>query len=94
MKPLPAPSPGPLALITDLAGLKGALSSVLGVIYLFVFLAAIVLFVSGVMKNKEHPGEGKNLIIVAAMLAGGVAVVTILFSIFGLSDASLAPSYQ
>lgn len=83
-----------LAAITTFDGLKSAMGNVIGLLMLFCFLVAIVIFIAGILQKDNDPAAAARAMKTAAWLAAAPVVVTILFAIFGNSGASVAPNFN
>jgi hypothetical protein len=84
----------PIGAITDMAGLKTALGSGIGLLVIFAYVAALVIFISGVMKKNNDPAGAAESIKTAAWLAGGTTIVSILFAVFGHSGAVVNANFN
>ena len=80
--------------ITTMAGLKTALGSGIGLLVIFAYIAALVIFISGVMKKNSDPTGAADAIKTAAWLAGGTTIVSILFAVFGHSGAVVNANFN
>lgn len=84
----------PIAQITTMSGLKSAFSGVVGLLVMFAYVLALVIYFYGVSKKSDDPGAASTAIKTAAWLAAGTTVVTVIFAIFGLSGATITPSFN
>lgn len=80
--------------VTSMAGLKTALGSGIGLLVIFAYIAALVIFITGVMKKNNDPTGAADSIKTAAWLAGGTTIVTILFAVFGHGGAVIDANYN
>ena len=80
--------------ITTMDGLKRALGSGIGLLVIFAYVAALVIFISGVMKKNNDPTGAADAIKTAAWLAGGTTIVSILFVVFGHTGAVVDANYN
>lgn len=85
---MPAPF---LAQVTG--SLKNDVSLALGVMFLFGFLWGVVKIWSGCDRVGKGDPDGQMGIIAGAMIAGAAVIMGTLFSIFGMGDGSLTPSF-
>lgn len=71
------PAPVLAEAIKTMNGLKSALGSGIGLLVIFAYVAALVIFISGVMKKNNDPTGAADSIKTAAWLAGGTTIVSI-----------------
>lgn len=88
------PAPVLAEAIKTMNGLKSALGSGIGLLVIFAYVAALVIFISGVMKKNNDPTGAADSIKTAAWLAGGTTIVSILFVVFGHSEAVVDANYN
>lgn len=84
----------PLAAIKTFADLKSSLGTVIGLLILFAYVAALVLYIAGVMKKNSDPSGATDSIKTAAWLAAGTTIVTVLFVAFGNSGAVVDANFN
>lgn len=77
-----------------MADLKHALGSGIGLLVIFAYVAALVIFITGVMKKNNDPTGAAEAIKTAAWLAGGTTIVSILFVVFGHSSAVVDANFN
>lgn len=81
----------PLAQTTS--SLKTSVQTGLGVVFLFGFIWGVINIWGGAQKLKHGDADGKMGIVSGIIIAGAAAIMTALFTIFGLSDGALTPSF-
>jgi fumarate reductase subunit D len=81
----------PLAQATS--SLKTSVQTGLGVVFLFGFIWGVINIWGGAQKLKHGDADGKMGIVSGIIIAGAAAIMTALFTIFGLGDGALTPSF-
>jgi hypothetical protein len=80
--------------LRTMGDLKQALGSGIGLLVIFAYVAALVIFITGVMKKNNDPTGAAEAIKTAAWLAGGTTIVSILFVVFGHSSAVVDANFN
>jgi hypothetical protein len=73
------------------AGFVEGLSKGLGIIMLIGFVYGVIKIIGGAANYSKDPDGSKQSIVAGLMIAGAVALMTILFSAFGLDLGGLTP---
>jgi fumarate reductase subunit D len=81
----------PLAQVTS--SLKTSVQSGLGVMFLFGFLWGVVKIWTGADRMSKGDADGKMGIVSGIIIAGAAAIMAVLFTIFGMGDGALTPSF-
>jgi hypothetical protein len=76
-----------------LAELKEGFSYALGIMFMFGFIWGVIKIWSGANAISKGDPDGKAGIVAGIIIAGAAAIMAALFAIFGLSGASLTPSF-
>jgi len=77
----------------DFGDLKDKLGKGLGVMMIFGFFWGIIKIWSGANAIAKGDPEGKMSIVGGIIIAGATGIMTLLFKIFGMGDATLTPSF-
>lgn len=75
------------------ASLKTAVQFALGVVFLFGFIWGVVKIWTGADRLSKGDADGKMGIVAGIIIAGAAAIMGALFTIFGMSDGSLTPTF-
>jgi fumarate reductase subunit D len=81
----------PLAQTTS--SLKTSVQTGLGVLFIFGFIWGVVNIWGGANKLKHGDSDGKMGIVSGIIIAGAAAIMTALFTVFGMGDGALTPSF-
>ena len=81
----------PLAQIP--ASLKNSVQFALGVVFLFGFIWGVVKIWTGADRMSKGDADGKMGIVAGIIIAGAAAIMGALFTIFGMGDGVLTPSF-
>jgi fumarate reductase subunit D len=73
--------------------LRTSVQSALGVIFIFGFIWGVIKIWGGADRMSKGDADGKMGIVAGIIIAGAAAIMAVLFTIFGLSDGSLTPSF-
>jgi hypothetical protein len=73
------------------AGFVEGLSKGLGIIMLIGFVYGVIKIIGGAANYSKDPDGSKQSIVAGLMIAGAVALMTILFTAFGLDLGGLTP---
>lgn len=88
---------GPLAPALPLAqipaSLKNSVQFALGVVFLFGFIWGVVKIWTGADRMSKGDADGKMGIVAGIIIAGAAAIMGALFTIFGMGDGVLTPSF-
>lgn len=79
--------------IQSKADLKGAVGSLGGIIIIISWLAALVGFITGMIKREADPSGSKNAFMFAAGIAMAGPVVGVIFYLFFGSGGTPTPSF-
>ena len=87
----------PLAFNLTLAqvppSLKNSIQFALGVVFLFGFIWGVVKIWTGADRLSKGDADGKMGIVAGIIIAGAAAIMGALFTIFGMSDGVLTPTF-
>ena len=75
------------------ASLKTSVQFALGVVFLFGFIWGVVKIWTGADRLSKGDADGKMGIVAGIIIAGAAAIMGALFSIFGMGDGVLTPSF-
>ncbi|HTB79586.1 MAG TPA: hypothetical protein VK717_01735 [Opitutaceae bacterium] len=81
----------PLAQVTS--NLKNGVQTGLGVMFLFGFLWGVVKIWTGADRMSKGDADGKMGIVSGIIIAGAAAIMAVLFTIFGMGDGALTPTF-
>lgn len=73
--------------------LKTAVQAGLGILFLFGFIWGVVNIWGGAQKLRHGDTDGKMGIVSGIIIAGAAAIMTALFTIFGMNGGSLTPQF-
>ena len=73
--------------------LQQGFSTALGILFMFGFFWGVVKIWSGANAISKGDADGKMGIVAGIIIAGAAAIMGALFAIFGLSGATLTPSF-
>lgn len=73
--------------------LQTGVAAGLGVLFLFGFIWGIINIWGGAQKLKHGDADGKMGIVSGIIIAGAAAIMTALFTIFGLGGGALTPQF-
>ena len=87
----------PVALLLPLAqiptSLKTSIQFALGVVFFFGFIWGVVKIWTGADRMSKGDADGKMGIVAGIIIAGAAAIMGALFSIFGMGDGVLTPTF-
>ncbi len=75
------------------ASLKTSVQFALGVVFLFGFIWGVIKIWTGADRMSKGDADGKMGIVAGIIIAGAAAIMGALFTIFGMSDGVLTPSF-
>ena len=75
------------------ASLKTSVQFALGVVFLFGFIWGVVKIWTGADRLSKGDADGKMGIVAGIIIAGAAAIMGALFTIFGMGDGVLTPSF-
>lgn len=75
------------------AQLKQGFSTAMGILFMFGFFWGVIKIWSGANAISKGDADGKMGIVAGIIIAGAAAIMGALFAIFGLSGATLTPSF-
>ena len=75
------------------AQLQQGFSTALGILFIFGFIWGVIKIWGGADRMSKGDADGKMGIVAGIIIAGAAAIMAVLFTIFGLSDGSLTPSF-
>jgi len=81
------------AILAQAAGgtnIQGALSKVLGLLMLIGFVYGVVKVIGGAANYNRDPDGAKQTIIAGVLIAAAVAIMTVLFTAFGIDVTGLS----
>lgn len=81
----------PLAQIP--ASLKNSVQFALGVVFFFGFIWGVIKIWSGADRMSKGDADGKMGIVAGIIIAGAAAIMGALFTIFGIGDGILTPTF-
>ncbi len=81
----------PLAQIPQ--NLRTGVQSGLGILFLFGFIWGVVKIWNGADKMSKGDADGKMGILGGIIIAGAAAIMAALFTIFGMADGALTPTF-
>jgi fumarate reductase subunit D len=81
----------PLAQATS--SLKTSVQTALGVVFIFGFIWGVIKIWGGADRMSKGDADGKMGIVSGIIIAGAAAIMAVLFTIFGLSDGALTPTF-
>lgn len=81
----------PLAQIP--ASLKNSVQFALGVVFFFGFIWGVIKIWSGADRMSKGDADGKMGIVAGIIIAGAAAIMGALFTIFGIGDGVLTPTF-
>jgi len=81
----------PLAQVTS--SLKTSVQTALGVVFIFGFIWGVIKIWGGADRMSKGDADGKMGIVSGIIIAGAAAIMAVLFTIFGMSDGALTPSF-
>ncbi len=73
--------------------LQQGFSTALGILFMFGFFWGVIKIWSGANAISKGDADGKMGIVAGIIIAGAAAIMGALFAIFGLSGATLTPSF-
>ncbi len=73
--------------------LQQGFSTALGILFMFGFFWGVIKIWSGANAISKGDADGKMGIVAGIIIAGAAAIMGALFAIFGLSGASITPSF-
>lgn len=73
--------------------LQTGVAAGLGVLFLFGFIWGVINIWGGAQKLKHGDADGKMGIVSGIIIAGAAAIMTALFTIFGLGSGALTPQF-
>ena len=91
-QPISLPLALPLAQAIP-ASLKTSVQFALGVVFLFGFIWGVVKIWTGADRLSKGDADGKMGIVAGIIIAGAAAIMGALFTIFGMGDGVLTPSF-
>jgi hypothetical protein len=75
------------------AQLQQGFSTALGILFMFGFIWGVIKIWSGANAISKGDADGKMGIVAGIIIAGAAAIMGALFGIFGLSGATLTPTF-
>ncbi|MEO6994876.1 MAG: hypothetical protein ABI273_14810 [Lacunisphaera sp.] len=81
----------PLAQIPP--SLKNSIQFALGIVFLFGFIWGVVKIWTGADRLSKGDADGKMGIVAGIIIAGAAAIMGALFTIFGMGDGVLTPTF-
>ena len=81
------------AVISSVAEFRQAMGSVLGILMTIAFLVGVVLIIGGALKRDDNPAGAKNAMITGSIIAGAVAIMGILYTVFGISGGAVDAAF-
>ena len=75
------------------AQLKQGFSTAMGILFMFGFFWGVIKIWSGANAISKGDADGKMGIVAGIIIAGAAAIMGALFGIFGLSGATLTPTF-
>lgn len=82
----------PMLAFADVSGFRTGLQQILGIGMLVGFVVCVFFIVEGVYQYRQGGNWGKDLIGLL-IAAGSIALVSAMYAAFGMSNASLTPSF-
>lgn len=82
------------AQIQNVSQFKAAMGSVLGILMTIAFVVGVVMIIAGAMGRDSNPEGAKKAIVTGSIIAASVAIMTILFVIFGHAGAAVQANYN
>ncbi len=79
-----------LAQAAGATNIQGALSKVLGLLMLIGFVYGVVKVIGGAANYNRDPDGAKQTIIAGVLIAAAVAIMTVLFTAFGIDVTGLS----
>lgn len=73
--------------------LRDGFSAGLGILFLIGFIWGVITIWSGAQKMKNGDTDGKMGIVSGIIIAGAAAIMSALFTIFGMNGGALTPSF-
>jgi fumarate reductase subunit D len=83
----------PLLLAQATQSLKTSVQTALGVVFIFGFIWGVIKIWGGADRMSKGDADGKMGIVSGIIIAGAAAIMAVLFTIFGMSDGALTPSF-
>lgn len=84
----------PIAAIKTVGEFKDAIASLLGVVMLLTFVAAVGFYMAGVAQRSRNPEASHSCFITAFLFGTAFGVVTLFFFIGGSSAATVDPKFS
>ena len=75
------------------ASLKTSVQFALGVVFLFGFIWGVIKIWTGADRLSKGDADGKMGIVAGIIIAGAAAIMGALFTIFGMGDGVLTPTF-